>query len=372
MISFGILSISLLLLAGQSVVLALLLWFARDTRVANRFLAGLIFAIAMMVTPYIIGFAGFYDAYPWLSFAPFSTSLSFGPLLYLHTHTLIHGKVPRSWRLHLLPYAVQFLSQALVFPLPLAMKNAWDSFAHASVIDPFLTIASLVSIAIYGGMIWRLYQAYRAELAQTRADDAQFDPSWVRHALIGVLCLGLVWLGFFLADQLDPTRNYFDDYWMYMGVAALGVYLGIAGWANSHVRYPALERTTTSTMEAVTQSVERDWLGMGTQFAEIVEAQQLWRDPDLTLTSLAKALGTNTTYLSRALNEGLGKSFSAFINARRVTEAKTLIAQSGQTSDLMAIAFQAGFNSKASFNRAFSEFAGTSPSAWRRSQRLKS
>lgn len=375
MVSFGTLSISLLLLAGQSVVLAGLLWIAPDNRVANRFLGLLIFAIALMVTPYIIGFAGFYDTYPWLSFAPFSTSLSFGPLLYLHIYALIHGRTPKRWGLHLVPYGVQFLSQALVFPLPLPLKNAWDSFAHASLIDPILTIASLVSIGLYGVIIWRLYRSYRHRLAQTRADDAQFDPSWVRNALIGVMGLGFVWFGFFMADQLDPSRNYFDDYWMYMGVAGLGVYLGVAGWRNSGVLYPVFDAAlepAPDAAEAPSPSPERDWQAMGAQFSAVVEAEAYWRDPDLTLASLARKLGTNTTYVSRALNEGLGQSFSAFINARRVKEVQAMMVERAQEADLMTIAFEAGFNSKASFNRAFSEFAGASPSAWRRGQRLKS
>jgi AraC-like DNA-binding protein len=375
MISFGTLSISLLLLAGQIVVLAGLLWIAPNNRAANRFLGLFIFAIALMVTPYIIGFAGFYDTYPWLSFAPFSTSLSFGPLLYLHIYALIYGRTPVKWGLHLIPYGVQFLSQALVFPLPLPLKNAWDSFAHAPLIDPVLTLASLVSIGLYGVMIWRLYQAYRHRLAQTRADDAQFDPSWVRNALFGVLGLALVWFGFFMADQLDPSRNYFDDYWMYMGVAALGVYLGVAGWRNSGVLYPLFDASlepASDEGEAPSPSPERDWQALGAHFATVVEAEAYWRDPDLTLASLARKLGTNTTYVSRALNEGLGQSFSAFINARRVKEAQALLVEEAQEADLMSIAFEAGFNSKASFNRAFSEFAGMSPSAWRRGQRLKS
>jgi AraC-like DNA-binding protein len=162
---------------------------------------------------------------------------------------------------------------------------------------------------------------------------------------------------------------------MYMGVAALGVYLGIAGWRNAGVRYPILDTATDPAVDQDTgpsASPERDWQAMGAHFATVVEAETYWRDPDLTLASLARKLGTNTTYVSRALNEGLGQSFSAFINARRVKAAQALLVEKAQEADLMAIAFDAGFNSKASFNRAFSEFAGMSPSAWRRSQRLKS
>ena len=60
----------------------------------------------------------------------------------------------------------------------------------------------------------------------------------------------------------------------------------------------------------------------------------LERHPDvsaeLSLTDLARRLGTNTRYLSRAFNEGLGSSFSELINRQRVEEAKRRLGADGE------------------------------------------
>ena len=369
MIEFGRLSVTLLIGAAQGAALAVLLLLAPANQVANRFLALLILALALMVTPYIIGFAGFYDRYPWLSFAPFQTGLAFGPLLYLHVVALTGGPLPPQWRAHFAPYLVQFLAQALVFPFPLATKDWWDTVAHSPFIAPTLTIASIASVAIYGRLVWRRYQAYQTHLAATRTDGAAFDPSWIRNALFAVCAGAAVWAGFFVAKQIDPSRTYFDAFWMYVGLSGLGVYLGVEGWRNAGLRYPPLAPEPTEPGRAAEAQARRDWRAQAQTWAAAVEAQGLWRDPDVTLASLAKALGTNTAYLSRALNEGLGVTFSAFINSRRIEAVKRTLADPANTDDILAIALDAGFNSKASFNRAFAEFAGTSPTAYRRAAR---
>lgn len=373
-IHFGPLSITLLIGAAQGAILALLLWLAPSNRTANRFLSGLIAAVALMVTPYIIGFAGFYDAYPWLSFAPFNTGLAFGPLFFFYVLSLTGGPLPKQWVLHFAPYGVQFLAQALVFPLPLETKNWWDGVAYAPVIAPVLTIASLFSLAYYGRLSWHRYTGYLRFLEATRADGARFDPSWIRNALTALLAMGIVWGGFAVADQIDPTRNYFDRFWMYVGLSVLAIYLGIEGWRNSAVAYPVFggEAPTVAPVAIeLAAPVRKDWTEQALAWATEVDARQLWRDPEITLSSLARDLGTNTTYLSRALNEGLGVTFNAFINSKRVDEVKRVLADAGVEDDILTIAFDAGFNSKASFNRAFAEFANMAPSAFRKASRLK-
>ncbi len=103
-----------------------------------------------------------------------------------------------------------------------------------------------------------------------------------------------------------------------------------------------------------------------------IDAEQLWRDPALTLAGLARILGTNTTYLSRGLRAAAGENFNTIINRRRVAEMQQLLATYGEKRDLLTLAFDVGFNSKASFNRAFLDLAGMSPSQWRlKSQKLR-
>jgi AraC-like DNA-binding protein len=376
MIAFGPMSVTLLLCSVQGLLLAALLWRSRFNRAAGRWLALLIIAVVALITPYTIGFAGFYERWPWLSFAPLSYTLAFGPLIYCYTAALIGAPLHRVWP-HFVPVAVQFLAYALVFPFPLPTKDWWNTIIHAPVIDPAFDIAALVSIAAYSAAAWRAYRGYRLWLDENRTDGVDFDPVWIRNFLAALVLAGLIWTGFLIAKQIDPSRDYFDQFPLYVGFSALVIYLGIGGWRHSATPFPAMNAPPlpggaeqAETADAPTPA--RDWAQQGRAWLARIDAEALWRDPALTLAGLARILGTNTTYLSRGLGAAAGENFNAVINRRRVAQLQSLLDAPGEDRDLLTLAFEVGFNSKASFNRAFKEFAGMSPSAWRlKSQNLQ-
>ena len=105
---------------------------------------------------------------------------------------------------------------------------------------------------------------------------------------------------------------------------------------------------------------------MGRKWSDSVQQSDWWRDPDLTAPLLARHLATNTTYLSRALNDGLGQNFNEFVNRIRVRAVQAELAQSKSDRDVLSIALDAGFNSKASFNRVFKRLTGQTPTEFRR------
>jgi AraC-like DNA-binding protein len=98
----------------------------------------------------------------------------------------------------------------------------------------------------------------------------------------------------------------------------LGLYLGVEGW-----RYAALPFPRMVLVAPPAPVRNRDWKADGEAWAARTRASRWHLDPTLTLAGLARHLGTNTTYLSRAFNEGLGLSFSAFINKLRAEEIAT-------------------------------------------------
>jgi AraC-like DNA-binding protein len=355
-IKFGVLSITLLIGCVQGLVLAGLLWRVPANRTANRWLALLIVAVALLIVPYIIGFAGFYDAWPWLSFAPFRYTLAFGPLLWLYTIALM-GRAPDPVWPHFVPVLVEFLAEALVFPLPLETKNWWDTLAHAPIISPVLNMAAFGSLAVYGWLAWAAWALYRHWLGENVTDAADFDALWLRNFLLMLGLVVLVWLGFFIANRADPTRDYFDQFWLYVVFAAAVIWLGVEGWRHAAMRFPL----PAALAVVAAPATRKDWAAIGAQFEAQIEAQRLWLDPELTAASLARALGTNGNYLSRAFNEGLGANFNAVINRRRVREVQTWLANPDDARAILTMAMDAGFRSKASFNRAFAEFVGTTP-----------
>lgn len=111
-----------------------------------------------------------------------------------------------------------------------------------------------------------------------------------------------------------------------------------------------------------------DWPGLGKRWRDHVDAHRWWCKPELSLSDVARRLGVNATYLSRGINDGLGVNFNELINGMRAEEVARRL-RAGDGTDLLTMAFDAGFNSKATFNRAFQALIGLSPSAYRR--RLK-
>lgn len=84
---------------------------------------------------------------------------------------------------------------------------------------------------------------------------------------------------------------------------------------------------------------------------------------DLNLGKLAQQLGINSKYLSQAIHEIFGESFTDFINRHRVNEAsRMLLDPSYRHISVEGIGHMVGFGSKSTFNAAFKKFTGVTPS----------
>jgi AraC-like DNA-binding protein len=86
-------------------------------------------------------------------------------------------------------------------------------------------------------------------------------------------------------------------------------------------------------------------------------------DPEISLSELAARLKTNNSLLSAAINQHFGKNFNDFINYYRVVAFQAAVkSPKNQHLTLLAIALDCGFNSKATFNRAYKKVTGNAPS----------
>ena len=85
-------------------------------------------------------------------------------------------------------------------------------------------------------------------------------------------------------------------------------------------------------------------------------------NPDLSPRLAAKELGVSTRYIHKLLAHS-GTTFSAYLTAERLEHIKSeLIAFSGHLVPVSLLAFQWGFNDLSTFNRAFKDRFGCTPS----------
>lgn len=352
------------LLVVQTVILAISILTKPTNRVANRWLGWALLVIAGLLAPYAIGFAGAYDIWRGLTFAPFAISLALGPLLYAYALTLEQSSSPRNLLWHFAAPALQAAYFVFCFLLPLGPKWAWYIGGHDAVFAPLFGAMTLVSLAAYAWAIGRVLKRYRLRLASQRSDDDRFSARWLSRVRTAIIVVLVVEVGFWLWSALTGGIDYFQETGLYVCLGAIGLYLGVAGLG--HARLPAALITGDIAKAPACDGVPAtDWAAVAADFVGRTQEAGWWREPDLTLPQLARRLGTNTGKLSRAINIGLGVNFSVFVNKLRA-DAVAEALRAGSTSDLLDLAFEMGFASKASFNRAFRARYEISPSQYRR------
>lgn len=346
-----------------SVALAAALWFPINNAVANRYLSFVLLVLASITSVYSLGWTGRVDVPATLAFMPLNLPLALGPLLFGYVSALATGRSLSRLALHMAPAASHFLYLCIALALPDAARAAWKDGAHDHVIKPLLEAATLVSLTAYALAGLRLHRRYRAWLVQARSDADRYAAQWIAGALITLLAtlvaLTLLRLYTWFVGELET-----GPFYLWFGVWV--TWLGVEGWRYSERRFPIM-----TAPPATETAPGPDWVELGARWQAKTQAEGWWREPDLSLADLAKRLGTNTAYLSQAVNDGLGMNFNEMINRMRATEAARLI-DSDARATLVQIAFDAGFSSKATFNRVFRAVYGTSPSERRRLRSQKS
>lgn len=97
----------------------------------------------------------------------------------------------------------------------------------------------------------------------------------------------------------------------------------------------------------------------------LMDEQKPYRDRLLTKEKVAEMLGTNRTYLSQAINEQTGQTFTSYIGTLRTKEAIRLISDPLNTTPLKAVCQDVGFSSMTTFYSQFQQTTGMTPATYR-------
>lgn len=100
---------------------------------------------------------------------------------------------------------------------------------------------------------------------------------------------------------------------------------------------------------------------------KLMNAEELYKNPNLKLSDLASSMNISTHQLSQLLNDNLGKSFSTYINEYRIGEACGKI-ENGTYLKIEEIGYEVGFNSKSTFFSTFKKIKNTTPLLYKQSQ----
>lgn len=100
---------------------------------------------------------------------------------------------------------------------------------------------------------------------------------------------------------------------------------------------------------------------------DCLENKKMFLDPDLSLIKFSKIVGTNTTYLSKTINQHFNCNFRTLVNQYRIRYAQEALKDGSIQFDHLPAG--TGFTSKSSFYGWFQKITGTSPGAFLKNQK---
>jgi AraC-like DNA-binding protein len=305
----------------------------------------------------------------WL--APFQTVVqNFLPgVFWLLCSSLFNDRFKiRFWHLCLvgITVAFPFLGQAL----------AWQNLAASAIL--FEHIPQLLEFVLLSLALLEVVRHWNNDLIESRRDLRL----WF-CAMAGLYIFGLI----ALRELILPNSNWLA-LWQYLPVGVICLftnllllqyrpgllgpaeYLGLAEQANSieeniDRRSRASEKTTADEKEFEAPADVVD------QLDELMTKQFAYREMSLTIGQLARQVGVPEYRLRRIINAGLGfRNFNDYLNGFRIKEAGERLADPLNSDEaILNIALDVGFRSLSSFNKAFRDSFGVTPTQYRQRQR---
>ena len=103
-------------------------------------------------------------------------------------------------------------------------------------------------------------------------------------------------------------------------------------------------------------------LDLFVKFKTLLDEEKLYLDSDLKLVDVAHALNSNTSYLSKVINQQAGQNFQYMINEYRVNAFKEKVRETDfNRFTILSVANECGFKNKSTFYRVYKNFTGENP-----------
>ncbi|HWA17155.1 MAG TPA: helix-turn-helix domain-containing protein [Gemmatimonadales bacterium] len=370
--------------AAQGFFLALILATKQTNTAANRILAAGMAAYSCFLLYGLYYSQRWYEAAPHFIGGSIPIVFLFGPLHYLYALVLSGGSptvTRKSW-LHFLPFvlAVAYLTPFFLHDGDYKLAFLARLMTEGEPLDLMLIEQlQFVQGIIYVILTILLLRRHQASLRDNFSSIERINLRWLTNLTIGIAAVWALATVMNVLDLLGIGLGGIEGSITPIGVAVLVYLVGYFGLRQPEIFHGRIGQLTPLPM-AVPRveppqpaGYEKSGLDpaeaatLMERLRQLMQEKKPYLDSGLTLQDLAGELGISPHNLSEVINTQAGRNFYDFINQYRVEEAMARLRDPKCANlTILAIAGDAGFNSKATFNAFFKRQTGTTPSAFRK------
>jgi AraC-like DNA-binding protein len=302
------------------------------------------------------------------AFVPFIIVMPVGPLIYFYCKTELFPdfKIQRNDRVHFYPVIIDLFqhASAVVFLLVLILGWANPHKNNFSVwfdtYNVYSDIPRWISLSVYLLLSFRMLNMRLKEM-KFKNEVLPSSLLWLKEFLWVFLVFDFLWLGYLVPYTIpgftDSILNSVNWYPIYVPMVAIIYWLGIRGFLMGRKEMSSLRKSPS--LNLTEEMIGQVMRGLHKSMTE----DKLFLDAELNLPKLAGHVGSSPKIISAVLNQKLGKNFNEYVNQFRVIEIKgRLVRPENKKYTITALAYECGFNSQPTFQRAFKSVVGVTPS----------
>jgi len=310
------------------------------------------------------------------------------PLSYLYVRAVLlnEKKFQKRDLIHLIPFIIVFFNYIPFYLLPVSEKvkviqnslNYWpDTFKYQAGFLPenFSILFRLILAIIYLVLQWNLILSYK-KIHKESSIQIQIRNvlKWLKLFTITSTVIFFGIIGFMLTVFFLPSY-YNDD--LLMQIPSLLVSVGffvMAAYLLTHpevlsglpfVKYKEVQSDLMDDKSYMLPYINEDYMQEIERIIHFFETEKPFLNKELNISQVSVALDIPSRELSFIINNHFGQRFTDFLNKYRIEHiAKKINKEYLSNFTIEAIASEAGFASKSTFNLAFKKYHQCTPSEY--------
>ena len=293
--------------------------------------------------------------------------LLYGPLIYIYANGVMFRdfKLSRVNLLHLLPYLL--LTVSLISLSNLTHVTAEEMIENDLPWQFYLVSALIYAhFFIYLGLTFISLWKYRQIIKNKYSRVDQINLNWLSFSLNTFALLTVVSL---IHNFIALTKNR-TVFMVTLFLLLVFVFYFVNRVILKALRQPeifaGIDQNETNKYKGsnLTEGQSED---IKKQLLALLGSEKPYLDPEVSLADLSEKLSVSSKHLSQVINQSFDKNFFDFINSYRIQEVQHILQKSRDDKlTVLEVMFEAGFNSKSSFNTAFKKETGQTPTEFRR------
>ncbi|UCC38318.1 MAG: AraC family transcriptional regulator [Candidatus Aminicenantes bacterium] len=347
-----------------------LITYKKGNKTSNYILSAFLFFNALLVLNLLLKISGVsaYSHFPPLSLIGNSNYFMLGPLIFLYTKSLCYRdyKIRVIDIFHFLPLPLLVAAALIIHLLALSKTYVYSSGQMSISCEHCFFATIYVLLLGYISFTLLALKRYRRELKDYFSNIRPINLSWLSLILISFLLMLLVDAAILVLSLLGASSSIIGKQLLILTLLINFVFAAVLAFMG--LRQPGIFTGIESGLKygkARLSKAEADLYMKNLK--HFMQQEKPHLDPSLNLNDLAERLSIPARQLSQVINDSLKQNFFDMISSYRIEEAKfMLLDPSHRDKTILEILYDAGFNSKSSFNNLFKKKTGVTPSEFRR------